>query len=90
MGWLRHLFSRHRRYERAAHHEFGDVARIYQRSRKVRQWRTLESIWADLKLTEHQLRKSPVFTTTVIATLALAIGANTAIFWVTRLYPQAA
>src|ERR1700691_3298730 len=80
MDWLRHLFSRHRRNERAAHHEFGDVPRIYQRSRKVRQCRTLECIWADRKLTEHQLRKSPVFTRTVIARLALGIGANTAIF----------
>ena len=80
MGWLRHLLSRHRHYERSAHHEFSDAARIYERSRKVGQWPTLESIWADLKLTAHQLHKSPVFTTTVIATLALGIGANTAIF----------
>jgi putative ABC transport system permease protein len=80
MGWLRHLFSRHRRDERAAPHEFGDVARISERSRKVERWPVLKSVWADLKLTAHQLRKSPVFTATVIATLALGIGANTAIF----------
>ena len=80
MGWLRRLFCRHRRYEHAAHREFGDVTQIYECSRKVGQWPTLESIWADLKLTAHQLRKSPGFATTVIATLALGIGANTAIF----------
>ena len=88
MGWLRHLLSRHRHYERSAHHEFSDAARIYERSRKVGQWPTLESIWADLKLTAHQLHKSPVFTTTVIATLALGIGANTAIFSVINTVPS--
>jgi len=40
----------------------------------------LGSVWADVKLTAYQLRKLPVFTATVIATLALGIGANTAIF----------
>jgi putative ABC transport system permease protein len=40
----------------------------------------LGSVWADVKLTAYQLRKLPVFTVTVIATLALGIGANTAIF----------
>ncbi|HET6180696.1 MAG TPA: ABC transporter permease [Candidatus Sulfotelmatobacter sp.] len=40
----------------------------------------LLSLWADLKLTVYQLGKSPGFTATVIVTLALGIGANTAIF----------
>jgi len=53
---------------------------IEERSRDAWQWPTFESLWADLKLTVYQLRKSPVFTVTVIATLALGIGANTAIF----------
>jgi putative ABC transport system permease protein len=66
--------------ERTARHEFGNVTLIEERSREGWQWPTLESLWADVKLTAYQLRKSPVFTATVIATLALGIGTNTAIF----------
>jgi putative ABC transport system permease protein len=65
---------------RTARREFGNVTLIEERSREVWQWPTFESVWADLKLTLYQLRKSPVFTATVIATLALCIGANIAIF----------
>jgi putative ABC transport system permease protein len=63
-----------------AKREFGNAALIEERSREVWQWPTLESLSADVKLTAYQLRKAPVFTMTVIATLALGIGANTAIF----------
>ena len=63
-----------------ARREFGNVTLIEERCREVWQWPTLESIWADMKLAAHQLRRSPVFTITVVATLALGIGANTAIF----------
>ena len=66
--------------ERAARREFGNLTLIEERSREVWQWPALESLWADLKLTLYQLRKSPTFTATVIATLALGIGANSAIF----------
>lgn len=58
----------------------GNIMLIEERSRAVWQCFTFESLWTDLKLTIYQLRKSPVFTATVIATLALGIGANTAIF----------
>jgi putative ABC transport system permease protein len=60
--------------------EFGNINLIGERSREFWQWPIFESLWADVKLTVYQLRKSPVFTATVIATLALGIGANTAIF----------
>ena len=39
--------------------EFGNVTVIAERSRQVWQWPTLESIWADVKFTLHQLRKAP-------------------------------
>jgi putative ABC transport system permease protein len=40
----------------------------------------MESFWADITLTAHKLRKSLTFSITAVATLALGIGANTAIF----------
>lgn len=45
-----------------------------------RRWPTLESIWADVKYLLRQLSKSPGFAITVVLTIALGIGANTAIF----------
>ena len=38
------------------------------------------SMWTNLAYAVRQLRKSPAFTTTVLLTLALCIGANTAIY----------
>lgn len=66
--------------EQQARREFGNVTLLEERGREVWQWFTLESIWADVKFAVRQLRKSPGFAATVIVTLALGIGANTAIF----------
>jgi len=70
--------------ERTARREFGNVTQIEERSREVWQWPTSESVWADMKFAARQLLKSPGFSTTAILTLALGIGANTAIFSMVR------
>ena len=38
------------------------------------------AVWKDLRFALRQLRKSPGFTLIVIATLAVCIGVNTAVF----------
>src|SRR4051812_22233854 len=71
-----------RQAEQIARREFGNVLLTEQRSREVWQWPALESILADLKFTLRRLRNSPGFAITVLLTLAIGIGANTAVFTV--------
>jgi macrolide transport system ATP-binding/permease protein len=63
-----------------AHREFGNATLIEERSREVWRWPRLESVWGDVKFAIRQLRRNPGFSVTVVLTLALSIGANTAIF----------
>ena len=66
----------------AALREFGNVALIEDVTRETWGWVRLERLGQDLKYAFRQLRRSPVFTATVIATLTLGLGATAAMFTV--------
>ena len=65
---------------RAAHRRFGGVSQTTEVYRQVGSFMWLEELSRDIRYAVSTLRRSPAFTTTATVTLALAIGANTAMF----------
>ena len=66
--------------ERSTRRDFGNVALIREDTRATWDWASLERLGQDLRYGWRTLRTNPVFAAMAVLSLAMGIGANTAIY----------
>lgn len=66
--------------EAAAHRQFGNVLQTQERFYEQSRWMVWDEFKRDFGFALRLLKRSPAFSVVVVMTLALGIGANTAIF----------
>jgi predicted permease len=65
---------------REARLRFGSMVSAVETQRDVRSFRALEDLAQDLRFGLRGMRRNPIFATVIVLSLALGIGANTALF----------
>src|SRR4029453_9662702 len=92
LGRIRYLLNRRQieedlQREMDAHREmmgeparFGNTFRLREEARDAWGWTWLDDLWKDVRYGFRQLGKARAFATLSLITLAIGIGANTALF----------